>query len=139
MLEHRRFGLDADHAWLGLGQELALRSVATAPLTGTDLESLRSRWATGPGVSAALAPTATPYFTAQAADSSGGPARLDAGFAVLVVVAGEGTIVPDSGPSLSVASGQVLLVPYAAGRLTVDGPVTVLRCSPSRDPDDPPA
>jgi mannose-6-phosphate isomerase len=134
MLEHQRFGLDPDHAWLGLGAELALQSVATAPVTGADLEALRVRWDTRPGLSEALPAQAAPYFTAQAADASGGPVRLDCGFAVLVVVAGEGTLVPDSGAPLTIASGHVLLVPYAAGRLTVEGPVTVLRCSPSRDP-----
>jgi mannose-6-phosphate isomerase len=134
MLEHQRFGLDPEHAWLGLGPDLALQSVATAPLTGADLEALRTRWDTRPGLSEALPAEAAPYFTAQAADASGGRVRLDAGFAVLVVVAGEGSAVPESGAPLTIASGQVLLVPYAAGRLAVEGPVTVLRCSPSRDP-----
>jgi len=135
MLEHQRFGLDPDHAWLGLGPELAMRSVATAPLAGSGLDALRTRWEAGPGLSSALAAQADPYFVAQTEDASAGPVQLDPGFAVLVVVAGEGTLVPDSGPPLTIASGQVLLVPYAAGRLTVHGPVTVLRCSPSRDPD----
>jgi mannose-6-phosphate isomerase len=134
MLEHQRFGLDPDHAWLGLGPDLALQSVATAPLTDAELDALRTRWDDRPGLAEALPAQAAPYFTAQVADASGGPVRLDAGFAVLVVVAGEGSLVPDSGAPLAIASGQVLLVPYAAGRLVVEGPVTVLRCSPSRDP-----
>jgi mannose-6-phosphate isomerase len=134
MLEHQRFGLDPDHAWLGLGPDLALQSVATAPLTDAELDALRTRWDDRPGLAEALPAQAAPYFTAQVADASGGPVRLDAGFAVLVAVAGEGSLVPDSGAPLAIASGQVLLVPYAAGRLVVEGPVTVLRCSPSRDP-----
>lgn len=134
MLEHQRFGLDPEHAWLGLGPDLALQSVATAPLTGAEIDALRTRWDTRPGLSEALPAQAARYFTAQAADATGGRVRLDAGFAVLVVVAGEGSLVPDSGAPVAIAAGQVLLVPYAAGRLTVEGPVTVLRCSPSRDP-----
>jgi mannose-6-phosphate isomerase len=134
MLEHERFGLDADHAWLGLTQQVALESVATTALGPDDIAELRTRWLGTSGVRSALPAEASEYFTAEVVDTREGPAQLDAGFSVLVVVDGAGTLRSAHQAPLSLRAGQTLLVPYAAGDLVVDGEVTALRCSPSRDP-----
>jgi mannose-6-phosphate isomerase len=134
MLEHERFGLDADHAWLGLTQQVALESVATTALAADDLAALRTRWLGGSGVRSALPAEASEYFTAEVVDTRDGPARLDAGFSVLVVVAGAGSLRSAHHDPVALAVGQTFVIPHAVGDLVIDGAVTALRCSPSREP-----
>lgn len=133
MLEHERFGLEPEHAWLGLARELALRSVDRGPLSPRRLLSLRTRWdvAPGAGITPALPDEASPYFRAEVLDSRGGSVEAAAGFSVLVVVDGAGTLAAASAASLPVRAGQVVLTPYAAGALTLSGPVVALRASPA--------
>ncbi|MBU4335067.1 MAG: carbohydrate kinase, partial [Actinobacteria bacterium] len=58
-----------------------------------------------------------------------GPGAWDAGYAVVVVTAGDGVLSGASGV-LPVEAGQTWLVPYAAGPLRLHGQVEVLRCRP---------
>jgi mannose-6-phosphate isomerase len=135
MLEHARFGLDPQHAWLGLDRVQALDSVTSRPLSPGDLAALRSRWEPhDAGLAAALPDVAAEYFCAEVVDAHAEPVPLDARFSVLVVVDGAGRLTGRGGATRALVAGQVLLTPYAAGPLEVEGPVTVLRCSPSRDP-----
>jgi mannose-6-phosphate isomerase len=134
MLEHERFGIDADHAWLGLDPQVALESVARSALDSEGIGSLRTRWLDGSGVRPALPAGAAEYFVADVVRTRNEPAHLDAGFSVLVVVDGAGTLRSAHQEPTPLWAGQTLLVPYAAGDLVVEGAVTVLRCSPSRDP-----
>ena len=135
MLEHERFDLDADHAWLGLERGLALQSVATAALTGARLTELRTRWDGATGLRSALPSAAGDFFAAEVVDARGGPVQLDARFSVLVVVDGAGILTSERDGAREIAAGQVLLGAYSSGALEVEGAVTILRCSPSRDPD----
>lgn len=137
MLEHQRFGLDPDHAWLGLDRGLALKSVAQQPLGAPELAALRTRWAGVPGLQPALPAAASDFFTAEVVDAHAGPVELGADFSVLVVVEGQGVLSAHSSGSAEVAAGQALLTPFGAGQLTLEGPVTALRCSPSRGPAPP--
>lgn len=134
MLEHARFGLDPDHAWLGLGTGLALESVTTRPMDTDRLAALRTRWDGRTGLAPALPTEAGAFFCAEVADARDGPVQLDARFSVLVVVEGSGRLSSAPGTGRDVFAGEVLLTPYGAGALDLEGPVTVLRCSPSRDP-----
>ena len=115
MLEHERFGLDADHAWLGLDPELALESVATTALSPQDLADLRTRWDGADGLQAALPEETSAYFTAEVATSRSGPVRLARGFSVLVVVDGAGTLVTAAGDRTPLGVGEAprLLMPRA--------------------------
>jgi mannose-6-phosphate isomerase len=73
---------------------------------------------------------------------------LDPGFSVLVVTAGRGVLEPEAGPAaplpmadlpmadlpmadLPVAEGDTLVVPYAAGGLTLRGDVAAIRARPA--------
>ena len=131
MLEHDRFGIDADHAWLGLDPQVALASVARTALTSEDVGGLRTRWLDGSGARPALPAEAAEYFRADVVQSGNESARLPAGFSVLVVVEGTGTLRPAHQEAVPLEAGQTLLIPHAAGDLLVDGAVTVLRCSPA--------
>jgi mannose-6-phosphate isomerase len=134
MLEHERFGLDPEHAWLGLDPRVALQSVATTALSASDLAALRTKWDGVAGLAPALPEAASAFFEAEVVGGRGGPVRLTAGFSVLVVVDGAGDLVTARGDRTSLRAGDVLLSPYAAGALVVEGAVTLLRCSPAHGP-----
>lgn len=131
MLEHERFGLDADQSWLGLDRALALTSVRRETLGPADLEALRGRWdRTDRPVSPALPASADPFFRAEVLDARQGAATSGAGFSVLVVVAGSGRLTTGAGHQVELRAGQTALTPYSCGDLTLTGEVTAFRCRP---------
>jgi len=119
LLEYEAFGLDGGH--LDLGWDVALACVDRSAWDPDRLATLR-------GDDTRLLPArADPYF---AADRLRGPASaLDAAFSVIVVVAGSGTLAGEL-DQLAVRRGDTLLIPYAAGPLTLTGDVEAIRLSP---------
>jgi mannose-6-phosphate isomerase len=69
-----------------------------------------------------LPAAADPWFRAEAVR---GGDELDAGYSVLVGLSGEGTLGDEP-----FGRGVALLVPHAAGPLTVSGDVEAIRCRP---------
>ncbi|HEX5968248.1 MAG TPA: class I mannose-6-phosphate isomerase [Intrasporangium sp.] len=141
MLEHERFGLEQEHAFLGLPRATALSSVVRDALPPAGVAALRRRWTDTRGVGPALPPQAEQFFRAQVVrlddDDS---VVVDRGFAVTVVVEGRGTLTTEAGvSSLDIAAGDVLLIPHGAGDLRIAGDVTVLRCLPPAPVGRPPA
>jgi mannose-6-phosphate isomerase len=143
MLEHRRFGLEKEHAFLGLSGPLALESVARGPLTAADLAALRRRWTDVEGAGPALPEQAAEFFRAEVLRATTtAPVTAPAAFAVVVVVVGRGTLTTtahtgataspgaDAPRPTEVGRGDVLLVPYGAGEVRVEGELTVVRCMP---------
>ncbi|NUO91141.1 MAG: class I mannose-6-phosphate isomerase [Dermatophilaceae bacterium] len=136
MLEHRRFGLEEAHAFLGLTVARALESVDRGPLTEDALAGLRRRWTDVSGKGHALPEEASEFFRAEVLRATpGSPATGEAGFAVSVVVAGSGMLTTNAPGTASprpteVGRGDVLLVPYGAGTVVLEGDVTVVRCLP---------
>ena len=129
MLEHERFGLELDHAFLGLDRALALRSVDHGPVTAERLASLRRRWADVEGHGPALPDEASAFFSAEVVRPVTGDVTVPAAYAAVVVVDGSGTLTSRHG-TREVRAGDVLLVPHAAGDVTVSGDVTLIRCMP---------
>lgn len=129
MLEHERFGLELDHAFLGLDRPLALQSVDPGPVTPERLAGLRRRWVDVEGAGPALPDEAAAYFRAEVVRPVRGDVTVDAAYAAVVVVDGEGTLRSAEG-TREVRAGEVLLVPYRAGDVTVSGDVTLIRCMP---------
>ena len=129
MLEHRRFGLELDHAFLGLERPLALQSVDHGPVTSQRLESLRRRWADVEDSGSALPDEASAYFRAEVVRPVTGDVTVGAAYAAVVVVDGQGTFTSRHG-AREVRAGDVLLVPFSAGDVTVSGNVTLIRCMP---------
>jgi mannose-6-phosphate isomerase len=122
LLEWEGFGIDDEQAaTLGLGWDVALPSVERA---ARDAEALRG--AGGDGAVAELLPAAAaPFFSAQRIAPGGGSARLPAGFAVVIVVEGAGTLA-----GLDVTRGDAVLVPHAAGPVSADGDLMAIACRP---------
>jgi len=77
-----------------------------------------------------LADLSKQYFRAERLDISGSAELLDAGFSVLVVIDGTGTLTPANAPATPLAKGDTVAVPFAAGDLEVNGNLSVVRCRP---------
>ena len=140
LLEWQDFAVDGDRdGHLDLGFDVALQAVDTSAVTDADLDRLvvRREEIDRAGLTSALPSQADSYFRAQHIDTSAGSVPVDAGFAVIVVLDGAGSIT--SGDGLHpVAKGDVLLMPYAAGDWTADGALIAVACRPPA-PDAPEA
>ena len=125
LLEWEGFGIDDEQAaTLGLGWDVALASVER---TARDASALRGpRVGADDGAVAELLPSAAAtFFSAQRIAPGGGSAQLPAGFAVVIVVEGAGTLA-----GLDVNRGDALLVPHAAGPVSADGDLVAIACRP---------
>lgn len=126
LLEWDGFGIDDEQAaTLGLGWDVALASVER---TARDPSALLGP--AGGGAVAELLPAAAhAFFSAQRVAPGGGSVQLPAGFAVVIVVEGSGTLA-----GLEVTRGDALLVPHAAGPIRADGDLVALACRPPEVP-----
>jgi mannose-6-phosphate isomerase len=122
LLEWDGFGIeDESEATLGLGWDTALGCVER---TARDAAPLRGPAAEG-AVTELLPAAAHPFFSAQRVAPAGDTAQLEAGFAVIVVLDGSGTIA-----ELDATRGDALLVPHSAGAVTAEGELTAIVCRP---------
>jgi mannose-6-phosphate isomerase len=122
LLEWDGFGIEEeDEATLGLGWDTALGCVE---LAARDAAPLRGQHADD-AVAELLPAMASSFFTAQRVAPAGRAVRLEAGFAVIVVTDGSGTI-----GELDVERGAAVLVPHAAGAVTAQGDLTAIVCRP---------
>ncbi|GIH16529.1 class I mannose-6-phosphate isomerase [Rugosimonospora africana] len=135
LLEQEGFPVDPASALLGLSSDLALACVDRTGWGADRVAALR-----GDGQSRSLRPGARRVFP-EAADEFFAAellrpdpvSVLDPGFSVVVVTAGHGVLEPESGPAqaLPVTAGDTLVVPYAAGALTLRGDVAAIRARPA--------
>ena len=128
LLEWKDFAIDGPaEGHLGLGFDTALQAADTAALKQADLDALVVRAGTGEGT---LAAAAARYFRAERLDVAGS-ASLDAGFSILVVLDGDGTLTAN-GQQYPLTRGNTVLLPFSAGDLQLDGTLSVVRCRPPR-------
>ena len=113
---------------LGLGFELALRSVDRSAWPAERVAQLHGPRDDGGVRQEILPPAAAPFFRIEQVR---GGADLDASFAVLIVTAGTGVLSYSEG-EVAVEQGDTLVVPWASGAGTLSGEVTVLRFLPPR-------
>ena len=140
LLEWQDFAVDGDRdGHLDLGFELALQAVDTAGVSEADLDRLvvRREDIDRAGLTSVLPAEADSYFRAQHLDTRDTPVPVDAGFAVIAVLDGAGTIATAQ-QTLAVAKGDVLLMPFAAGDWIADGALVAVACRPPA-PDAPEA
>ena len=140
LLEWEGFDLDAEDSHLGLGMDVALDALRLDALGDADLAALIRPAHAGPdGTVASLLPAAAdPWFRAHRVSSSGAGqagASVDAGFAVVLVDAGEGILVAQHGPRLGLRRGDAAIVPWASGSWRLDGGIEAIACRPP-DPAD---
>jgi mannose-6-phosphate isomerase len=127
LMEWSGFDIDgAELGHLGLGFETALRAVDRRSWSLESLELLRGSDA---GHEGPLLPTAAGFFRVY---RTRGSSECQAGYAVLIVVNGEGDLETADDEALRVRAGQTIVVPHAAGpyRLAGDAQLEVLHCRP---------
>jgi mannose-6-phosphate isomerase len=118
LLEWEGFELTEDEGHLGLGWDVALTALDRSAWDEARVGALR-----GPGAGRSLLPAAAdPWFRAERVRAGD---ELDAGFSIVVGLSGAGAL---GGEPLE--RGTAMLVPHAAGSLTVSGDVEAIRCRP---------
>lgn len=132
LLEWAGFAVDGPReGHLGLGFDVALTALDYSGWDSRRLQELREARtdaAGRPGIRRLLPQRAEPFFMAELITGSG-PVTFAPGYAILIVVAGDGELGYGSG-SLAVRRGSTVLVPYAAGPTTLDGGLLAVRCLP---------
>jgi mannose-6-phosphate isomerase len=133
LLEWKGFDVDgARDGHLGLGFETALACVDRSGWGKEELARLRTVRHNGtwrrPGVDLLFPPEADPFFRAERIRPADA-APLPAGFSIMVVTGGSGTL-EWSGRRRDVARGDTVLIPFAAGDCVLRGSVDVVRCLP---------
>jgi mannose-6-phosphate isomerase len=130
LLEWERFALDGRaEGHLGLGFDLALTCVDRSAWDARRLAALRGPVPSGP-VSAVFPPAADMFFAAERIRPGQGTVPAAPGFAVLVVLAGQGTLCSEHADDLPLSHGMTVLVPYGAGGTRIAGGCEVIRCFP---------
>lgn len=126
MLEWQGFAIDgvAD-GHLGLGFPRALEAVERRGLTDADVDGLIQR---ASEATSTLVAAADPFFRIERAHPG---QTIAPGFGVLVVLDGAGDLSGDWGAT-AVQAGSVLLLPHAAGELSLTGTVDAILCLPPR-------
>jgi mannose-6-phosphate isomerase len=118
-----------EESHLGIGFDAAMQTVSTMALPQSALDRLVVRndlTARHAEARSVLPAAADPFFTLHHASPAQGSQNLiDAGFAVVLVLSGDATLV-GAEESIQVSSGQVLAVPHAFGAWDVDGEASVL-------------
>ena len=126
LLEWKDFEIDgAQHGHLGLGFDRALDAVQTRGISGAEADALITRESSD---TSALVPAADRYFRIERL-LPGVPTVLAPGLAVLVTLAGAGELTSIGGVQ-PLSPGTVLLLPHAAGALTLTGSVHAIACRP---------
>lgn len=130
VLEWEQFGVSDGSEHLGLGWE---RILDAADLDASRVEDLlveTGHDATDEPIADLLPPSAAPYFRAQRITAQGDPVHLDPSLSILVVLEGWLKVWSESGHPLDLRGGQTALIPHAAGRTTLDGHASLIRCLP---------
>jgi mannose-6-phosphate isomerase len=128
LLEWEGFAIDgAEVGHLGLGFDLALRSVDLSPWDEDDLLRASSgRGEGGPGVERMFPAEADRFFRADRIRAH--PTPLEQSFSVLLAISGKGRL-RGGGWEVELSRGDAVLVPFAAGDCVLED-VEALRCMP---------
>jgi mannose-6-phosphate isomerase len=134
-LEWRDFLTDPDKGHLGIGFDTAIEALDTSGWAPERLSTLVRHTADEPGATVdLLAKESAEFFRADQLRPGDGLA-LDPGFAVLVVLDGDGTLRTEHGTTLGLSKGDTIVVPHAAGQAELSGNLTVVRCRPPAPPN----
>ena len=132
LLEWAGFAIDGPRdGHLGLGFDVALSALDYSGWDPGRLDALcspRADAAERPGVTRLLPQRADPFFRAELVDVAA-PVTFDPGYAILVVVSGDGQLTYPAG-RLPVQRGATILVPHGAGPVAFEGDFQALRCRP---------
>jgi len=121
LLEWQDFAVDGTKdGHLDLGFDTALQAVDYTGVSDADLDRLvlAREEIEGAGLRSIMPREADGYFRAQRCDASAGPVTIDAGFAIVLILEGEGSLATAT-DTVPVTRGDAVLVPFAAGDYTL--------------------
>jgi len=121
LLEWEGFPLTRQDASVGLPLDVALQCVDRRRCGPERLAQLRGR----PNMVGTLLPAEADYFFIAERVIAG---QLPAGFSILIVLSGSGTLATATGHPITVSRGQTILIPYAAGDCALAGDIAAIRC-----------
>lgn len=130
LLEWNDFAVDGTiDGHLGLGFDTVLDALRYTPVDKSEAASLitSNRLAEGAQTSI-FTGEADPYFRADYLASSS--PRIDAGFGILLVLQGAGSITFDNAPEMAIEKGDAILIPAAAGSWKLNGAQGILARPP---------
>lgn len=129
LLEWTDFAVDGiKDGHLGLGFDLVLDSLSYDPISADEAKKLvvHDRLFTASDASV-FTDVADPYFRADFL--TGNSSRVEAGFSILLVLTGTGSIKFDNDGTLDVQKGDAVLIPFSAGSWELNGASGVV-CRP---------
>lgn len=130
LLEYAGYrGMDEKDALMGLHLDLALQALDRSAWSPERLGELASPARRVSETTERLFPAAADGFFRAERIVTGGSAAVDAGFSVLIVLAGDGAI-EYAGGTLPIRRGMTVLLPYAAGPVEIVGDVQLIRARP---------
>lgn len=130
LLESEGFAVDKGDMHLGLGMDVALEALRLDALEDREVATLvvHGELVSGSPVASLLPSAADPWFRAHRIRP--GDMRVDAGFGVLLVTAGEGILVTAEGDRLALQRGDAAVVAWASGAWGLEGPIEAIVCRP---------
>jgi mannose-6-phosphate isomerase len=129
ILEWTGFDLDPADAYLGLSLATALQALDVTAWDADRLASVRRVLGESDDPVTPIFPaTADPFFRGDWLRVRGSLAT-EAGFAILVVTSGSGSLLSAAG-RFPVAAGACVLLPHGAGPVTFTGSLDAIRCRP---------
>lgn len=130
LLEWEGFDLDGPRdGHLRLGFDTALCCVDRHAWPREALDRLRRPHDRAVGAVSLFGSEAAPFFRCERLRAAGDVLAAEPGYSVLVATAGEGRLDTDAG-AVGLQRGMTVLLPHAAGAVTLSGDVEVLRCRP---------
>jgi mannose-6-phosphate isomerase len=129
MLEWTGFVDSPEAGHLGIGYKTALGCLDHSGWTPDRLTTLVRKPEDDGAVTELFGPAAAGFFRAQRITARSG-AILEPSYAVLVVLAGAGELTTEDGEKSALGKGDTVVVPHAAGAVTIDGELTAIRCLP---------
>ncbi len=121
LLEWQGFAVDGDiDGHLDLGFAVALDALDLSSVTDADLDALvvTREEIEGAGLTSVLPAAADGYFRAHHVDTTDGAITVEPGFAVIIVLEGEGALMTSEG-TLKIRRGDVVVVPFVIGQYSL--------------------
>lgn len=130
LLEYDGFpGLERDSALLGLTIETAVAAFRRTAVSDEELNVWRSNRPRTGRVERLLPPVADAVYRAWRIHPGAASEIMPPGFAIAVVVSGDGELSAD-GSTVAARRGQTFLVPHAAGSVSISDELDVIWCAP---------
>ena len=128
LLEWEGFAVDGiKDGHLGLGFETVTDALTLDPLTDAEFDSLFTpNVFSGGSLRSVLPLKSDGYFRADLAPGAG---DFPAGFAIALVLDGEGSIAFANAPEMKIEKGDAIVIPFSAGQFTFTG-ANVITCRP---------